>query len=170
MARRTPGPLVVAGELIDTATPEGRAKLAEIKTAVIRMRNFGAALDTIADKLGLRDSAVAEDLLSEGLRELVADDAEAIRARQQATLNDIRRAMYPAMAKGDKDSAGVILSVLKHEADIHPGVKAPQRVRVGLDADEFVTRVDEDIRALGIHPRMDVGLEEHPDDDDWATT
>lgn len=168
-SKKPPRPVVVAGVTLNPASAEDRSRLAELKTGIIRMRNFGASLDMIADKLGLADADAAGELLDAALRELVADDADQIRARQQATLNDIRRAMYPAMVQGDKDSAGVILSVLKHEADIHPGVKAPSRLRVGLDSEEFATRVDEDIRALGIHPRMDVPLEEG-EDDDWATT
>lgn len=168
-AKKPPAPIVVSGVVLNQANAEDRARIAELKSGIIRMRNFGASLEMIADKFGLSSADAAEELLNSGLRELVADDAEQIRARQQATLNDIRRAMYPNMAQGDKDSASVILSVLKHEADIHPGVKAPTRVKVGLDADEFATRVDEDIRALGIHPRMDVPLEDG-DDDDWATT
>lgn len=160
--------ITLRGELIDVSRPEGRMKINEVKAAAIRLRNFGATLSTIADTLGLADEGMAEQVLMTGLRELVSDDADTIRARQQATLNDIKRAMYPNMTTGDKDAAGTLLRVLDHEAKLHPGVLAPQRVRVGLDQEAFTTTVDEDMRALGVHPQMDVPLEEG--DAGWANT
>lgn len=165
MAKRAPD-IQVNGLTLDLTRPDDRAKLGELKAAAIRLRNFGTSISIIADRLGL-DEHVAEHVLSEGLRELVADDAETVRARQQATLNDIRRAMYPAMAQGDQGAAGTILKVLDHEAKIHPGTIAPQRVHVGMDQETFTTTVDEDIRALGYHPRNDAPLEEG---DGWANT
>lgn len=160
--------IFVHGKLIDNTVPEGRMKINELKAASIRLRNFGATLSTIADTLGLETEDMAEQLLMTGLRELVSDDADTIRARQQAVLNDIKRAMYPNMITGDKDSAGTLLRVLDHEAKIHPGVVAPQRVRIGLDQEAFTTTVDEDMRALGVHPQMDVELDEG--DETWANT
>ena len=159
--------IVRAGVEIDAHTADGRLKLAELKAAAIRLSNFGAPVSTIADKL-LVSERHAEKLLMDGLRECVAADADMIRAKQQAVLNDVKRAVYPAMVQGDDKAIGSMLSVLKHEAAIHPGVIAPQRIRVGLDQEAFTTTVDEDVRALGLHPRMDVPLEEG--DDGWANT
>lgn len=156
------------GQPLDLTTAEGRMKLNEVKAAAIRLRNFGASPATIADTLGLESETMAETVLMTGLRELVSADADAIRAGQQAVLNDIKRAMYPTMVTGDKDSAGTLLRVLDHEAKLHPGVLAPTRVRVGLDQETFTTTVDEDMRALGVHPQMDVPLEDG--DDGWANT
>ena len=160
--------IFVYGQLVDPMQPEGRMKLNELKAASIRLRNFGASLSTIADKLGLETEEMAEAVLMTGLRELVSDDADTIRARQQAVLNDIKRAMYPNMVTGDKDAAGMLVRVLDHEAKIHPGVIAPTRHRIGLDQDAFTTTVDEDMRALGVHPQMDVPLDEG--DETWANT
>jgi hypothetical protein len=152
---------------LNLATAEGRAKQAELKTAAIRLRSFGATMSTIMDKLELGAEEDAESLVTEGLREVMADDADMVRAKQQATLNDIRRAMYPGVAAGDQGAAGVVLKVLDHEAKLH-GILAPQRVAVGLDQETFTTRVEEDIRELGIDPKMDVPLDEG--DGSWANT
>lgn len=160
--------IVVQGQLVDPSMPEGRMKINELKAGAIRLRNFGATLTTICDTLRLESEDMAEYLLMTGLRELVSGDADAVRAGQQAVLNDIKRAMYPAMTTGDKDAASMLVTVLRHEADIHPGVKAPQRMRIGLDQDAFTTTVDEDMRALGVHPQMDVPLDEG--DEGWANT
>lgn len=160
--------IVVRGIVVDPAFPEGRMKINELKAAAIRLRNFGASLSTIADTLGLEGETTAEHLLTTGLRELVADDADAIRAKQQAVLNDIKRAMYPAMAAGDEKAAGTLLRVLDHEGKIHRDVFAPTKVRIGMDQETFTTTVDEDMRAIGVHPQLDVPLEEG--DDGWANT
>lgn len=160
--------IFVHGQLVNPMQAEGRMKLNELKAAAIRLRNFGASLGTITDTLGLENEDMAEQVLMTGLRELVSDDADTVRARQQAVLNDIKRAVYPNMTTGDKDSANVLIKVLEHEGKIHPGVFTPQRVRVGLDQETFTTTVDEDMRALGVHPQMDVPLEE--EDDGWANT
>lgn len=159
--------IAVSGVVLDLTRAEDRAKVVELKTAAVRLRNFGASVSGIADKLGLSED-VAEGLLTEALREVMADDAETVRARQQATLNDIRRAMYPNMAAGDKDSANVIISVMKHESDLH-GLKAPQRVQIGVDQEAFTTRVQDDMRELGIPPRMDAPLDTS-DPEGWANT
>lgn len=159
--------IMVRGQYINPLQPEGRMKLNELKAAAIRLRNFGATLGTITDTLGLDAEDMAEYLLMTGLRELVSGDADALRAGQQAVLNDIKRAMYPNMTTGDKDSAGVLLRVLDHESKLH-GLQAPQKVRIGLDHEAFTTTVDEDMRALGVHPQNDVPLEERGEG--WANT
>lgn len=160
--------IVVQGRYVDPSVPEGRMKINELKAAAIRLRNFGATLGTICDALRLETEDMAEHLLMTGLRELVSADADQVRAGQQAVLNDIKRAMYPNMTTGDKDAAGTLLRVLDHEAKLHPGVLAPQRIRVGLDQEAFTTTVDEDMRVLGVHPQMDVPLDEG--DAGWANT
>lgn len=163
--------ITVRGVTLDVTVAEDRAKLNELKAASIRLRNFGATLSTIASTLGLETEDMAEHLLMTGLRELVADDADTVRARQQAVLNDIKRAMYPNMSNGDKDAAGMLIRVLDHEAKLHPGVLAPQKVRIGLDHEAFTTTVDEDVRALGMHPQADAGLIIDAEiDENWSNT
>lgn len=156
---------------LDLTNADDRAKLAELRTAAIRMRSVGAMMGTIADKLALGSDAEAEFLVSSGLREIMADDAESIRARQQFTLNEVKKAMYPAMQNGDTDSAGVVLKVLDHEAKLH-GILAPTRVHHGLDQESFTTTVDDDVRALGVDPRMDTPLvvDAAGDEETWANT
>lgn len=157
-------PVVVDNVEYSNRTPEGRAKIAELQTAVIRMRNYGASMMTIADKLATSEE-VASVLLADGLSEVMADDVDALRARQQATLNDMRRAMYPAAMNGDVPSTGMMLRVLGHESELR-GLKAPTRVQIGLDQETFTTTVDEDVRALGV--RTDTPLDD--DDEGWSNT
>lgn len=160
-------PIEVNGVTLDLSRAQDRVALSELKAAAIRLRNFGASVSTIADKLGLAEDT-AERVLSEGLREVLSDDAEAVRARQQATLNDIRRAMYPAMAAGSETASGVLINVLKHESEIH-GIKSPQRVQIGVDQEQFETRVAEDMRALGMTAQPPA-LPESEEDEPWSNT
>lgn len=159
----------VNGVPLNLSRPQDRVTLSELKAGAIRMRNFGADISTIAAKFGLSDHD-AERVLNEGLRDVLADDAQAIRARQQATLNDIKRAMYPGMVAGDKDHANVLINVLKHESDIH-AIKTPQRLQIGVDQETFTTRVEEDMRELGMsgdQSYIDVGTQE--EDEPWSNT
>lgn len=152
---------------LDLSTPDGRARLAELQAGVIRLRNFGANIPTIADRLGLSERD-AEALLTQGLRELATEDAQSIVGRQQATLNDMRRALYPGLASGDTAAMRTLLAVLDHESKLH-GTYAPQRVRVGLDAEEFAVTAAEDLRALGVNPQaLPVPLDDV--DEPWANT
>ena len=160
-------PIEVNGSPLDLSRPQDRVTLSELKAGAIRLRNFGADLSTIAAKFGLSEHD-AERVLNDGLRDVIADDAQAIRGRQQATLNDIRRAMYPGMVAGDKDHANVLINVLKHEAEIHPGVKGPQRLQIGVDQEVFETRVQEDMRELGMSSQPYIDAE--GGEDDWSNT
>lgn len=160
------GPVQLWGVTLDLSTVEGRATLAELKAGAIRLRNYGASIPVIADKLGLTEDG-ATLILETGLREVMADDALTIKARQQATLNDIRKAMYPEMELGDTDSAGMLLRVMDHEAKLH-GILAPQKHQIGISTDAFTTTVEDDIRVLGIDPKQDTPVDEQ--DQGWANT
>lgn len=161
-----PVPIIVSGVTLDLTTPEGRTAAAERKAAVIRLRNFGATIETIADKLDMNQDGV-EHLLTTGLRELSTEPAQDIVGRQQATINDMRRALYPALAAGDQGAINTLRGVMDHEAKLH-GVYAPSRVRVGIDLDEAVTRVEDDLRELGYTPGGVVIDAEVEDDGDWS--
>lgn len=164
-------PVRVDGAEIDPQNPADRARLAETKAAIIRLTNFGVGLPVVADRLRMSVDDV-ERVLNEGLRELVATDAAEIRARQQAVVNDMKRALYPGMAGGDVNAVRALLGTLDHELKINPGAAAPQRVHLGLDPEAFDTRVEEDMRTLGIHPRGDTPLDVEIVDDDegWSNT
>ena len=163
-----PVPIIVNGTQLDLTTPEGRTAAAERKAAVIRLRNFGATIETIADKLGMNPEGV-EHLLTTGLRELSTEPAQDIVGRQQATINDMRRALYPALAAGDQGAIATLRGVMDHEAKLH-GIYAPARVRVGVDVEEFTTRVEDDLRQLGVNPTGDAVVidAEVEDDGDWS--
>lgn len=160
----------VRGEKLDPATPEGRAKLEELTTAAIRLRNHGATMWAIGDKLGCSEED-ASRLVTAAVVAIRAVDTEEIAARHMMTLADIKRAMYPAMQDGDDKSANVILKAVDHEAKMF-GTYAPKRVHLGLDQEEFESTVEEDLRAIGVDPHMDTPLDVEFDveGDGWANT
>lgn len=131
----------------DMSTPEGRTKLSEMRAAAVRLRNYGASIDLIADKLGVtpRD---AETLIDSALRETMDESTEAMVARQQAVLNDMTRALYPAMLQGDPNSSQVLLRVLDHGAKLH-GLPKQQRVTTPVDKDIAALDIAADLAALG---------------------
>jgi hypothetical protein len=147
---------------IDVKTPDGRAKLAEMKVAVMRLRNFGAAMETIADKLQLsvRD---AEAMLLMATRDIMRDDVETLVARHQTVVDDITRSQYPKLLEGDDKAAMVVLRAQEHSAKLR-GLNAPTRIKVGLDPDEFGTTVAGDLAALGVRTDTDPELDDEP----WA--
>lgn len=160
-------PIIVSGVTLDLTTAEGRTAAAERKAAIIRLRNFGATLDTIADKLDMNIDGV-EHLLNTGLRELASEPAQDIVGRQQATINDMRRALYPGLVAGDQGAISTLRGVMDHEAKLH-GVYAPSRVRVGVDLEEFTTRVEDDLRQLGVSATGDaVVIEAEVEDEGWS--
>lgn len=165
------GDIVVHGDdgdyTLTRAKAGDRAKISELKAAAVRLRNFGAPVERIADVLRI-DPDAAESLLTTALRELTAESAAEVRARQQATINDMRRALYPAIQAGDIPASGTMLRVLDHEATLH-GIKAPQRIAVGLDQESFTTTAAEDMRALGVDPGGPV-IEADEPDEGWANT
>lgn len=172
MTSKYPTHMVVDHRTYDLASPDGRVKLAELKKAAVRLKVYGASLDTIADKLGL-DYDMAANVVEWALRETVADDVALVRARQQVIVNDIRKAMYPVMeslAEETRDrvsAVGAIIKATEFEAKIH-GTMAPTKVAVGMDGHTFTTTVAEDMKTLGIDPRQDTAIDEG--DDGWANT
>lgn len=172
MAKSNPNKAVeVRGEIIDPTTPEGRAKMAELTTAAIRMRNHGATMWHIADKLGCSEED-ASHLVTAAVVAIRAVDTEEIAARHMMTLADIKRAMYPSMEEGDEKAANVLIKAIDHEAKMY-GTYAPKRVHLGLDQEEFESTVEEDLRRIGVDPNMDTPLDVEFTDEDgqgWANT
>lgn len=158
--------LVLKDTPFDMRTVDGRLKVAELKTGAVRLRNFGMTVPTIADKLGLTERD-CEALLTHALAELRAESSAEIVARQQATVNDARRALYTGLAAGDTQAIGTMVRVLDHEAKLH-GAYAPQRLKVGLDAETFATTAAEDLAALGVTTEAVIDAE--TEDEGWANT
>jgi hypothetical protein len=162
-------PVVVDGVMLDRENPEHRVQIEELATAAIRLRNFGGSITQIAAQLKISEP-VASQLVSQAVAQIRAVDADEIAARHSLTLADMRRALYPGIAQGDTKSHTAMLGVLNHEAKMH-GIYAPTKLRLGLDQEEFETTVEEDVRALGVHPRMDTPLDvEIEEDDGWSNT
>lgn len=158
------------GKVLDPAVSDDRVKLSEITTAAIRLRNQGATPARIAGALGLTEEA-ATCLLEAGIAALSIQDAAEVRGRQQAMIYDFYAALYPSLKSVDEEmrmkAVSTMKGVIEYEGKLH-GATAPTRVHIGMDQETFLTRVEEDLREIGIDPKMDVPLEE--DDGTWANT
>lgn len=145
----------------DMSTPEGRTKLHEMRAAAVRLRNYGASVDLIADKLGLtpRD---AETLIDSALRETMDESTEAMVARQTAVLNDMTRALYPGMLQGDPNVSTALLRVLDYGSKLH-GLPKQQRVSTAVDKDAAALDIAADLAALGYtSPQTPIEEDETP--------
>lgn len=158
------------GVVLDPLRADDRVKLSEITTAAIRLRNQGATPSRIADALGLTEDGAAS-LLEAGLAALSIQDAAEVRGRQQAMIHDFYAALYPSLKGADEEmrmkAVSTMRGVMEYEGKLH-GATAPTRLQIGMDQETFSTRVEEDLREIGIDPKMDVALEE--DDGTWANT
>ena len=148
----------------DMSTPEGRTKLHELRAAAVRLRNYGASVDLIADKLGL-SARDAETLIDSALRETMDESTEAMVARQQAVLNDMTRALYPGMLQGDANASGTLLKVLEYGGKLH-GLPKAQRTSQAVDKDAAALDIVADMEAIGYAPPQ---LPIEPDTDTWST-
>lgn len=145
----------------DMSTSEGRTKISELRAAAVRLRNYGASIDLIADKLELspRDT---ETLIDSALRETMDESTEAMVARQQAVLNDMTRALYPGMLQGDPNSSTVLLKVMEYGGKLH-GLPKQQRVTTPVDKDVAALDIAADLAKLGYtSPQTPIEEDETP--------
>ena len=124
--------------------------LFERRARALTLRNAGATYRQIADKTGVSPASARKDVEA-ALREVVAETAEAMIARQRSILFDIQRANYAAAASGDVDAARLIIATLEREARLF-GLDAPTRVNVGVSDVEFAERTASLIESLGLQP------------------
>lgn len=149
---------------------EAKLVLAEKSTAAVRLRNAGAPVTAIAEKLSVTVRQ-AHDLIAGALRSVLREPAENIIANQQAITQDIVRAMYAPMSGGDTAAARSILQALDHQAKLF-GLYAPTRVRVGVTDEDFAITTARLLREIGA---SDPGVRELPGtvdaetEDDWVT-
>jgi hypothetical protein len=124
--------------------------LYERRIRSLTLRNAGATYNQIAEKTGVSLPTARKDVAA-ALREIVAETAEDMIARQRAVLFDIQRANYAAAASGDIDAARIILATLEREARLF-GLDAPTRVNVGVSDVEFAEKTALLITSLGLTP------------------
>ncbi len=141
---------------LDVAAVADDETVLERRARALTLRNAGATFRQIADKTGVSPTQARKDI-EVALREVVAESAESMIARQRAVLHDIVRANYAAAASGDIDAARVILSTLEREAKLF-GLDAPTRVNVGVSDVEFAERTATLIESLGLTPPRELAV------------
>lgn len=128
----------------------------ERRARSLTLRNAGATYRQIAEKTGVSVPTARTDVQA-ALREVLAETAEDMIARQRAILFDIQRANYSAAASGDIDAAKIILSTLERESRLF-GLDAPTRVNVGVSDVEFAEKTASLITSLGLQPPRDLAV------------
>lgn len=151
---------------IAESTPAEDESLWERRMRTLTMRNAGATYKQIAEKMGISTTQVRKDIRL-AYREVIAETAEDMIARQRSILFDIQRANYSAAVGGDIDAQKAILSTLDHEAKLF-GLYAPTRVNVGVSDVEFAEKAATLINSLGLEPPKELvnAIRNRPEDID----
>lgn len=153
-------------EAIDTSIAEMEIAAAERRVAAIRLRNAGASVAQVADKLGISRQQAQDDIAT-GLREILRSPAENLIANQQAIVRDVIRAMYAGMAAGDPKASAQVMKALEHQSKLF-GLFAPVRVAVTLSDEDFAATAARLMREIGEGQAGPPVLEAAPaSEDEW---
>ncbi|NKY50176.1 hypothetical protein [Nocardia vermiculata] len=150
----------------DTAQPGERDR----QMRALRLRMAGAPWAAIAEELGYADPSGPFRAVESLLNRQESEAAETYRQMEDMRLDVALRKVWPGVMTGDLKAIETMLKVHDRRSKLH-GLAAPAKVmvqNVGLGREEFLTTVQEDIRALGIDPGMDTPLA--ADDGTWANT
>jgi len=152
-------------------TPDERQRAQQALT----LRKAGGTWQAIADALGYRDESGARKAVGRLLDRTDSELAAEYRALELARLEDLHRAWWPAALQRDEKASNIVLRI--HEKRVKLlGLAVPDKLVLqqinysGMSAEEFTTRVDEDIRVLGLHPTGDTPVSDSGPGDDWANT
>lgn len=152
-ATRAPAPVPV--DVDDSSAPTSPVSELELmreerRRRALTMRNGGATLRQIAEKLGCSPATVKYDV-ERAMRDIIGEPIEDMVASQRAMLRDLVRSNYIAALNGDTDAAKIVLKVLEHESKLF-GLNAPARVEIGVSDAEFARQAAELIGVLDITP------------------
>lgn len=110
-------------------------ELLQRRTKVMFLRNAGATWAKVAEECKVSIATVRKDM-DIVQRDINNEQPNQVIARHRAVIFDIQRANYPAMMRGDKDAAMVILRALHRESKLL-GLDSPARVLASVSADDF---------------------------------
>lgn len=122
----------------------------ERRFKALTLRNAGATFTQIAQKCEVSPAQARRDVAA-ALREVIAETAEDMIARQRSVILDLQRANYAAALGGDVDAARVILASMEREAKLF-GLDAPAKVSIGVSDIEFAEKTAALIADLGLQP------------------
>ncbi|MBF6460287.1 hypothetical protein IU433_14695 [Nocardia puris] len=132
------------------AQPDERLRQEE----ALKLRIGGATYAQIAEKLGYADHSGAHRAVRAVLDRQESESAAELRRIEDARLQLLWvKAFTTAMS--NSESAEVRAKAEARALNVHHarvklhGLAAPQKLEVGMSVDECVTRVEDDLRALG---------------------
>lgn len=114
------------------ATKAQRAATAERRSKAIAMKLAGATYEQIATALKYAGRGAACTDVHRALEQSLAEvhrDGEVLRHELVLQLEQVKRAMWPAMLKGDTKAAGEVIRAIDRIAKLM-GADAPTRVEV----------------------------------------
>ncbi|WP_305779500.1 hypothetical protein [Nocardia nova] len=150
----------------DVAQPDERERQAK----ALEMRLAGMPWAAIAEHLGYADPSGPFRAVAAVLNRQESEAAGEYRKLEDMRLDVALRKVWPGVIAGDLKAIETWLKVHDRRVKLH-GLAMPEKVvlqTTGMDLEAFTTRVEEDLRALGIDPVMDVPLMQG--DGTWANT
>lgn len=148
----------------DIAQPDERIR----QHRALELRLGGMQYAAIAEALDYADKSGPYRAVASLLDRQESESAAEHRRIEDMRLDALLAKYWPAAMAGDLKAAEFVGKLHDRRVKLH-GLSAPTKVLVGgLSQEEFETNVDEDLRALGVDPRMDTPLVD--DGEPWANT
>ncbi|MEV0543797.1 hypothetical protein [Nocardia salmonicida] len=149
----------------DIAQPEERLR----QTEALNMRLLGATWDQIAKEKGYADPSGAYRAVEAVLKRVESAGASELRKLEDMRLDLALRKVGPGVMAGDLKAIELYAKLHDRRVKLH-GLAMPEKLIVAqsaMSAEEFATRVDEDLRELGYVLEAPAPAD---DADSWANT
>lgn len=151
----------------DIAQPVERQR----QIRALEMRIVGMPWGAIATELGYADPSGPFRAVEAVLKRTESAGAAELRKIEDERLDVALRKLYPDVRNGDLKAIDLWLKAHDRRVKLH-GLAAPTKVELRTEDvtfEAFATRVEEDMRELGIAHRMDTPLDDS-DRAGWANT
>ncbi|MBF6070143.1 hypothetical protein [Nocardia farcinica] len=153
----------------DIAQPDERLRQEE----ALRLRIGGVPYARIAEQLGYADHSGAFYAVQAVLDRQESHSAAELRRVEDGRLEFLwTRAITTAMsdkATPEQKAKAEDRALRVHQARVKlHGLAAPEKLEVGISKEEFITRVEDDLRALGYDPvtGLPMGMVVEPEEED----
>ena len=114
----------------------------------LSLRLAGLSYPQIAEQMGYRDKSGAHRAVMRLLERRESEGAEEIRAIEDARLDRLQTAVWPAASRGDLDAVRTSLSIIDRRMRLH-GMAAPTNVNIALTDADFYAQLREVLGDLG---------------------
>lgn len=113
--------------MAESRTSPRRVETVERKRQALELRKAGATYDQIAATVGFANRGGAYKAVKAGIREILREPAEEVIQLECARLDEMLRALWPGVMRGDPVSIQRALGVMERRARLL-GLDAPKKL------------------------------------------